>query len=83
MTGDVRVQHSIDGYNNNLASFSIAGPLYKKPIKGETRKKPVLGFALSGDFYDDHDRYPSYNEQYVVKGSVMNSIQQNPLKNRF
>jgi len=80
-TGDIRAQHSIDGYNNNLASFSIAGPLYKKRMREDsTRKKPVLGFALSGDFYDDNDRYPTYNEQYVAKGSVLQALEANPLK---
>ena len=76
-TGDVRLQHSIDGYNNNLGSFSIAGPLYKKGKKGE--KKPVLGFALSGDFYDDHDRYPSFNNEYVANGATLAALQKNPL----
>ncbi len=81
LTGDVRLQHSIDGYNNNLATFSIAGPLYKKTVtEGEvTRKKPVLGFALSGDFYDDHDRYPDYNEQYIAKPNVLSALQKNPI----
>jgi len=81
LTGDVRLQHSIDGYNNNLGSFSLAGPIYKKTINGDkTHKKPVLGFSLSGDFYDDNDRYPNYNEQYVVKPSVLNTLLANPLK---
>ncbi len=80
MTGDIRLENSVDGYNNNLASFSIAGPLYKKKVKGETIKKPVLGFSLSGDVYDDHDRYPSYYEQYIAKGDVLDKLQKNPLK---
>lgn len=82
MTGQLRVQHSIDGYQNNLASFSIAGPIYKKTIKdGEyTRKKPVLGFSLSGDYYNDKNRYPSFYNQYVAKDEVLNKIQANPLK---
>jgi hypothetical protein len=81
LTGDFRLQHSIDGYNNNLASFSIAGPLYKKAIKGDnSHKKPVLGFALSGDVYDDHDRYPSYYQEYIAKPSVMKDLLQNPLR---
>ncbi len=81
MTGQVRLQHSVDGYNNNLASFSVAGPIYKKAIPGDkTRKKPVLGFALSGDIYEDHDRYPTFNQEYTAKGSVVANLQQNPLK---
>ncbi len=82
VTGSVRLQHSIDGYNNNLASFSIAGPIYKKKVKqgDATVKKPVLGFSVSGDYYYDHDRYPSYNKEYVTKGDVLNNLRQNPLK---
>ena len=82
LTGDVRLQHSIDGYNNNLASFSIAGPILKKKIQSGDRiiKKPVLGFSLSGDVYYDNDRYPSYYEDYVANGATLKSLQQNPLK---
>ena len=78
MTGDIRAQHSIDGYNNNLVSFSIAGPIFKKKIDS-IHKKPVLGFSLSGDYYDDHDRYPSYDKQYVVKGDTLKKLLANPL----
>ncbi len=83
LTGDFRLQHSIDGYNNNLGTFSIAGPIFKRKIAGDSThaatKKNVLGFSLSGDFYDDHDRYPVYNEQYVIKGAALNDLLQNPL----
>ncbi len=80
-TGNVRVQRSIDGYNNNLASFSVAGPLYKKRIKGDSiNKKPVLGFALSGDYYNDHNRFPAYDKQWVVKEDKQAAMEKNPLR---
>jgi hypothetical protein len=81
LSGDIRLQHSIDGYNNNLASFSIAGPIYKQKIQdGDVvRKKPVLGFALSGDVYDDKNRYPSYFQNSVLNGDVLDRIRKNPL----
>jgi len=81
-TGTVKGQHSLDGYNNNLLSFSIAGPvLRKRNIDSNThRRESIMGFALSGDYYDDHDRYPSYYNSFVTKGSVLSQIQQNPLK---
>ncbi len=80
MTGNVRVQHSIDGYNNNLASFSVAGPIYKKKsdVAGAP-KKAVLGFSLSGDYYDDHNRYPFYDKQYMIKADKLKELQANPL----
>jgi hypothetical protein len=80
-TGNLRFQHSADGYNNNLASFSVAGPLYKKRIPGDSlHKKPVLGFALSGDVYNDNNRYPTYDKQYVVKGDKQAQMEANPLR---
>jgi hypothetical protein len=77
--GNARIQHSVDGYNNNMASISIAGPLYKKRIDSVT-KKPVLGFSLSGDVYDDNNRYPAYNDQYVIKRDVRDRVIANPLR---
>jgi hypothetical protein len=78
-TGDLRAQHSIDGYNNNLLSFSVAGPIFKKKVDS-VHKKPVFGFSLSGDYYYDNDRYPSYDEQYVLKSNVLKNLQANPLR---
>ncbi|MES2704290.1 MAG: carboxypeptidase regulatory-like domain-containing protein [Bacteroidota bacterium] len=78
MTGNIRAQHSIDGYNNNMLSFSLAGPIYKKRIDS-VRKKPVLGFSLSGDYYYDNNRYPTYDKQYTVKADVLKRLLENPL----
>ncbi len=79
--GDLKLQHSIDGYNNNLVSFSVAGPLLKMADKGDSThtKKPVMGYALSGDYYYDNNRYPTYYDQYVVKPDVLSKLQKNPL----
>ncbi len=79
--GSVRAQTSLDGYNNNLGSFSLAGPIIKKrSARDTTRKESVMGFALSGDFYDDHNRNPSYTKEYVTKADVLKELQANPLK---
>jgi Carboxypeptidase regulatory-like domain len=82
LTGEVRVQHSIDGYNNNLLSFGLSGPLYKKKMPGQDKahKKPVLGFTVAGDYYKDHDRYPTYNQEYVTNGAKLSNLQKNPLQ---
>ena len=80
LTGEVSLDHSIDGYNNNQFNFSIAGPILKKRIPGDSvHKKPVLGFSLSGDLYDDHDKYPTYDKQYVVKSDTLKKLLANPL----
>ena len=78
-TGDIRLQHSIDGYNNNLASFSLAGPLAKKLMPDGSRR-PFLSYAIGGDYYHDDDRYPYFNKQYVATGDVLKNLQKNPLK---
>ena len=79
--GEVQAEHSLDGYNNNFINFSVAGPLLKIKDKRDSTapKKPVMGFALSGDYHNDPDRYPSYIKQQNLKGSVLQSILQNPL----
>jgi len=79
LTGEINVTHSIDGYNNNMVNFSIAGPLLKKSVDGDkTHKKPVLGFSLSGDYYRDPDRYPQFIKSYVVKQDTMQRLLNNP-----
>ncbi len=82
MTGNIRLQHSVDGYNNNLATFSVAGPIFKKTVMnkdGVKTKKPVLGFALSGDYYYDNDRYPDYYKTNVTNGAKLDQLQKSPL----
>lgn len=78
--GSVRLQKSVDGYNNNLASFSMAGPLLKKKADSTHEAKPIMGFSLSGDYYEDHNRYPQYLKEYVAKDEVMQELLKNPLK---
>ncbi len=78
--GSARLQHSIDGYNNNLASFNLAGPLMKKKVGDDTVKRSVMGFSLSGDYYNDQNRYPSYNPEYITKSDVLADLQKNPLR---
>ncbi len=79
LSGDILAQHSIDGYNNSFVSFNLSGPLVKKAQK-DGSKKPVMGFNIGGDFYDDHDRSPSYLPTYVAPSSLLNSLLQNPLR---
>jgi len=80
-TGGIRLQHSLDGYNNNLVSFNVAGPIFKKVDPRDSSKRvPVMGYALSGDYYYDMDRYPALDKQYVATGDLLKNLQQNPLK---
>lgn len=76
--GNVAFEHSIDGYNHNLAYFSVSGPLWKKKIDS-VNKRPVLGYALSGQYIYNEDDDPNYYDNYVVKSDKLNEIRQNPL----
>ncbi len=78
LSGDIILQHSIDGYNNNLVSFGLSGPLIKKKMT-DGSKKPVMGFNIGAEYYYDKDRNPSYNPTYIVKDNVLNNLLQNPL----
>jgi hypothetical protein len=80
MNGGLRLQHSIDGYNNNMASFSVSGPLLKKRFADPNRKpEPIMGFSFNADYYKDHNRYPTYNKEYVTKADVLKALQDKPL----
>lgn len=77
--GDVRLEHSVDGYNHNLASFNFTGPLFKKKIDSTSNnKRTVLGYALGGQYSYDADDDPNYFKNYVVKQSVLDEIRQRP-----
>jgi hypothetical protein len=78
LSGDVILQHSVDGYNNNLVSFGLSGPLVKKKMQ-DGSKKPVMGFNVGAEYYYDKDRSPSYIPTYVVKDNILNNLKQNPL----
>ncbi|NCX95146.1 MAG: hypothetical protein EBX41_01830 [Chitinophagia bacterium] len=77
--GYARLQHSVDGYRNNLVSASISGPILKLKRGKETEKHPVMGFALGGDFYYDQNRNPAYDKQYVAKDEVRDRMYTAPL----
>ncbi|HXS38303.1 MAG TPA: carboxypeptidase regulatory-like domain-containing protein [Flavipsychrobacter sp.] len=78
LTGDVLLQTSVDGYNNNLVSFFISGPLYRKKLS-DGSKKNIIGFNLGADFYDNRDPNPSYIGYYTVKPGELQNLQNNPL----
>ncbi|HTN45344.1 MAG TPA: TonB-dependent receptor [Flavipsychrobacter sp.] len=76
--GDVRAEHSVDGYNHNLISFNLSGPLLKKrDSSGNSR--PLLGYAIGGQYQYDADNNPNFYDNYVVKEDVLNSMRERPL----
>jgi outer membrane receptor protein involved in Fe transport len=77
-TGQIGVEHSIDGYNHNLIYGSLRGPLLKKRIDS-VNKKNVLGYAIGGQYLYDEDNNPNYFDNYVVKEDKLREIQEHPL----
>ena len=78
----IRLQHSIDGYNNNLGSFNLAGPLLKRhvdPKDPTSKKKTVLGFALNGEGQYNADNNPYYYKQYRANAAKQNELETRPL----
>lgn len=76
-TGAIQMEHSVEGFNHNMANFTVTGPLLKKKTK--TGKEPVLGFLLNGEVYYDKNRNPSFNGNWVVKDDVRERLEQKPL----
>ena len=80
LDGGIELRHSLDGYNNNLASFNLAGPLIKKPgDDAAAPKKTILGFALNGQFNYNKDSDPSYYKQYHANDATQHQLETNPL----
>ncbi len=81
LRGGIRLQHSLDGYNSNLASFNLAGPLYSKHGQGADSdvRRPIVGFTLDGQADYARDNQPNYNKNYVVNDSKRAELEAHPL----
>lgn len=77
LKGNVRAQHSIDGYNQNLVNASISGPLLSREKDGT--KQPILGFLLGAEYQYYADDDPTYYKNPVLKKDVLKKLQDNPL----
>lgn len=81
LQGSLGAEHSVDGFNNRQAYFSLSGPLLsrKDSVYGELRKRPIIGFSLNGNFIQNQDAAPSYYGNYVAKESVRTALEAAPL----
>lgn len=75
--GNLQAQHSIEGYNNNLVSLDLSGPLYS--VKKNGNKRPVIGFVLNAAVTYDKDPDPYFYKYYELKPDVLKRIQEQPL----
>lgn len=78
LQGSLNAQHSIDGFNNNLVSGSLSGPLLKMKRKGKTYKEPIMGFSVNASLTYDQDNNPSYL-YYRLKPETLKRLEENPL----
>lgn len=77
LKGNVRAQHSIDGYNQNLVNASVTGPLISREKDGT--KQPILGFLLGAEYQYYADDDPTYYKNPVLKKDVLKKLEDNPL----
>ncbi|XZF13574.1 carboxypeptidase regulatory-like domain-containing protein [Chitinophagaceae bacterium MMS25-I14] len=77
LRGGITLEHSVDGYNTNLASFNLSGPFASRKVNDI--KKPIVGFFLSGDYRYSKDGNPTYGDNYVLSDDKLNQLRQNPL----
>lgn len=75
--GSLQMQHSIEGYNNNLVSLDLSGPLFSTKKNGV--KKPVLGFSLNVSGTYDKDNNPFIDKYTIIKPEKLKQLQENPL----
>lgn len=75
--GNLTVQHSVEGYNNNLVALDLSGPLLK--VKRGGTKKPVIGFGLNLQAKYDKDNNPFIDKYYRVKPSKLKELQERPI----
>jgi len=78
LLGGLRLEHSIDGYNHNMASFNLSGPVYSRKDSAGN-KKPLIGFLIGAEGWYDKDRRPFYNGSWVANDDVLKDVQENPL----
>ncbi len=76
-SGSLQAQHSVEGYNNNLVSFDLSGPLLSKMRDG--RKVPIIGYVLNASGTYDKDNNPYIYKYYRLKPSKLQQLQETPL----
>ncbi|OFY19601.1 MAG: hypothetical protein A2W98_10215 [Bacteroidetes bacterium GWF2_33_38] len=72
--------HFLDPYDHNLLGFNVSGPLLSVTDKRDsTKKNPVMGFLIAGEFSYVKDDYPSAIGVWKANDDALDYITQNPL----
>ncbi len=77
LSGGLQYQHSVEGYNNNMVSIDLSGPLVSKKVDGV--KRPVIGFVINASGSYDKDNNPYYYKLYRIKKDKLKEIQETPI----
>ena len=77
LSGGLQYQHSVDGYNNNMVSLDLSGPLISKKDGGV--KRPVIGFVINASGTYDKDNNPYYYKLNRIKKDKLKEIQETPI----
>lgn len=70
--------YGTDKFAYNLAEFSLAGPLLMKEDTAG-KKKPLIGFFISGNYNNTVDSRPTAIGNWVIKDDYYNELVNNPL----
>lgn len=76
--GSINFQHSVEGFNNNLLSIDLSGPLVSIKRKGKDYKEPFMGFSLNASFNYDKDNNPTW-QNYRLSDERLRQLEETPL----
>ena len=70
-----------DKYGYNLLAFNVSGPIFTaKDTTQADKKRPLLGFFLTGELKYERDNDPSAIGAYRVKDSMLTYLEQSPVR---
>lgn len=71
----------LDAFDYNLVGLNVSGPLlFKKDPNDSTKKVPVVGFLLAGEFNYTKDDYPSIIGVWKANDDAMESISNSQIR---
>jgi hypothetical protein len=73
----------LDPYGQSIANLTLTGPLFfKKTVdpydSTKVKKKPIVGFLVTGEVSYSKDQSPSINDMWVANDGVRESILETP-----
>ena len=81
---EVATSAPFDKYDNNLLSFNLTGPLWKKTSADTTNfseNRTILGFFLGGQFQNSNDDNPSAQGVWMMNDATKAELSERPYVN--